>query len=329
MIDAYEIGITLALDNGVSEGLATIRRDLIALNAVVDSSATRLKHLTRAAGDLRIGRTIPEAGQNGPAVPSHKTAIGSTLMSIDSAGLDAGAFGLDSLDLHTTAKTLVPMFVASTAEPTADPEGGPPIRPDMTAPRDDVLVLNVPTPISAINAQSDGAAVPTITSDAHPFEILSRSAAQATPPNRTGDYQVRGFGTAPAHSAIIGEVSPRSLPLVPKVSPTLDGECPTSYPPQAWAAGSQTGPFGGSREARPDAAAWADPRGADATSSSAIPPTTQPQSAPLQGEIYLDGSRLGRWMTDRLARAAELPRAAMTGFDPRMTPTWPGAPVSA
>jgi hypothetical protein len=49
----------------------------------------------------------------------------------------------------------------------------------------------------------------------------------------------------------------------------------------------------------------------------------------MGGEIFVDGSRLGRWMTDHLVRAAELPRAAMTGFDPRMSPTWPGAPVGA
>src|SRR5208282_2305267 len=61
MIDAYTIGITLALDNGVAKGLATIRRDLTALNGVLEGSAMRLKHLTRAAADLRIRPGVAES----------------------------------------------------------------------------------------------------------------------------------------------------------------------------------------------------------------------------------------------------------------------------
>ena len=71
MIDAYTIGITLALDNGVSAGLATIRRDLIALNSVVDGSATRLKHLTRAAADLH---SHPGVVERTSGIPRHRRA---------------------------------------------------------------------------------------------------------------------------------------------------------------------------------------------------------------------------------------------------------------
>ena len=49
MIDAYTIGITLALNNGVSEGVAAIRRDLEALDRAVDASAAGLAHLRQAA----------------------------------------------------------------------------------------------------------------------------------------------------------------------------------------------------------------------------------------------------------------------------------------
>lgn len=46
----------------------------------------------------------------------------------------------------------------------------------------------------------------------------------------------------------------------------------------------------------------------------------------LHGELILDGVRLGRWMSDRLARAADRPQSGTTGFDPRVSPSYAGAP---
>ena len=77
-----------------------------------------------------------------------------------------------------------------------------------------------------------------------------------------------------------------------------------------------------------DGMASARPPNVDPISPSAAPSGRGFQSATVQGDIYVDGSRLGRWMTDRLFKSAELPRGATTGFDPRMTATWPGSPVS-
>jgi len=54
MDDAYTIGITLALDNGVSEGLAIIRRDLEMLNRAVSQTMGGLAGLRRA-GDAAVG----------------------------------------------------------------------------------------------------------------------------------------------------------------------------------------------------------------------------------------------------------------------------------
>ena len=57
MIDAYTIGITLALNNGVSDGIAAIRRDLEALDRAVDASAAGLNHLRQAADAAVAGVT--------------------------------------------------------------------------------------------------------------------------------------------------------------------------------------------------------------------------------------------------------------------------------
>ncbi|MCX7382765.1 MAG: hypothetical protein NT133_15415 [Alphaproteobacteria bacterium] len=60
-------------------------------------------------------------------------------------------------------------------------------------------------------------------------------------------------------------------------------------------------------------------------------PAMAPSAAPASdsggggGAVYLDGLLVGRWMEERLARAAGRPSGGATGFDPRMGPSWPGA----
>jgi hypothetical protein len=46
---------------------------------------------------------------------------------------------------------------------------------------------------------------------------------------------------------------------------------------------------------------------------------------PMQGDVYLDGTRMGRWIADRLAREAGRPAGGGTAFDPRMGVAWPGS----
>jgi hypothetical protein len=48
------------------------------------------------------------------------------------------------------------------------------------------------------------------------------------------------------------------------------------------------------------------------------------QQAPERGDVYFDGLRLGRWIGDHLEREAGRPQCAGTGFDPRLSPAWPG-----
>ncbi|HKM64179.1 MAG TPA: hypothetical protein VJY39_16985 [Acidisphaera sp.] len=48
----------------------------------------------------------------------------------------------------------------------------------------------------------------------------------------------------------------------------------------------------------------------------------------MSGTLEIDGLQLGRWLADYLAHAAVRPATGSTGFDPRMTPTWPGAPIA-
>lgn len=63
MIDAYTIGITLALDDGVSAGVAAIARDLAALDRAIDAGTLRLTKLRQVAdGAVSVMRPPPPTG---------------------------------------------------------------------------------------------------------------------------------------------------------------------------------------------------------------------------------------------------------------------------
>ena len=44
----------------------------------------------------------------------------------------------------------------------------------------------------------------------------------------------------------------------------------------------------------------------------------------INGDLYLDGYMVGRFISEYLAEAATRPPAGATGFDPRISPAWSG-----
>lgn len=69
---------------------------------------------------------------------------------------------------------------------------------------------------------------------------------------------------------------------------------------------------------------------APSASPSYAPPAASPRSgeAGMRGDVFLDGTRVGRWMSEQMARDAGRPNTGPTGFDPRRSPAWPGAAVT-
>ena len=64
MLEAYEVGISLALQDGVSDGIALIRRDLAALDRAIAATSQNLAQSTGAVGCGGCGTaTIAEPGQ--------------------------------------------------------------------------------------------------------------------------------------------------------------------------------------------------------------------------------------------------------------------------
>ena len=60
----------------------------------------------------------------------------------------------------------------------------------------------------------------------------------------------------------------------------------------------------------------------EAGTAQSIPPDPTGTSV---GELVLDGARFGRLICERLVRHIDHPHSGLTGADPRLTPTWPGA----
>jgi hypothetical protein len=330
MIDAYTIGITLALDNGVSEGLATIRRDLIALNGVVEGSGTRLKHLTNAAAALRVRPDSADSNNKASTAPVRRHDDRAISAPSGSPSLDPGLSAPNRLDLHTVAGALMPMFSPLTAQSIAGvgmiSAGYPGMMSQEAPPIVSGFLDRAPV---MSRERHQGAVIADFAPARYPVQTLSAASTCAAPQDESADRFSTGAGGAPPLSAVSNAVSPRSLPGKRDISVSLVGHSVSPHPLQQRAAGTQIDLSQTSRAAPDAATTQAHPPGVDPTLPSAVPPPSESSSTALQGDVYVDGSRLGRWMTDRLVKAAELPRAATTGFDPRMTPTWPGAPMSA
>jgi hypothetical protein len=330
MIDAYTIGITLALDNGVSVGLATIRRDLIALNGVVEGSGMRLKNLTRAAAALQIRPGIADSNSKSPTAPVRGRGDRAITAASGSPSSDPGLFAPSRLDLPTVAKALMPIFSPPAAQSVANIGMISAGYPGMMSPETPPIIPDFLDSAPVMSREwHQGATIADFAPARYPLETLPATSTGVAPADGSAHRFSVGKDGAPPLSAVANAVSPRSPPGEPNISPSLVGHSVSPHPLQQPTAGAQMDLSQTSRAAPYDASAQPHPPSGDPTLPSAVPPPSEPPSAALQGDVYVDGSRLGRWMTDRLVKAAELPRSATTGFDPRMTPTWPGAPVSA
>ena len=58
--------------------------------------------------------------------------------------------------------------------------------------------------------------------------------------------------------------------------------------------------------------------------SAMAPPARDQEKGTSEGDVYLDGMRVGRWMVDTLSRQAARAPAGRAAFDPRLGLTWPG-----
>ncbi len=311
MEDAYEIGIRLVLENGVSAGIAVLQNDLAAYDRALAATTGQLRTVTEAGRGVKapVGQ-----GGTGPVVPG---AAARAEMEVPDAGQGRGrelpapapAMPLPAASLPAPAR---PPAVA-VAAPAKVPPVPPPAMPRAEVPGRVLAPLqgalrSPSAPEQPVRAKAEAQqGVPP--SGRGPATAALTVMAVPPPPLRYARYAPVA-GQLPAGTAPHGPGDGRPLPVA---APDRREDQPVPlaarepFPSPAWNAA----PLPASAPA--------------AAATSAAPVAAAESSGPVQGDVFLDGARVGRWMSDRLAREADRPQAGVTGFDPRLGPAWPGS----
>ena len=392
MLEAYEIGISLALQDGVSAGIALIRRDLDALDRAIAATSQNLSHLQAQAGTAapirasspsppkplsQVAQTAPGfAPQSFPAAtiasgqgvvpPASRSPIPDMVIRVEPIAtptvatdpttpiapvasrptpveVQAASRGPISTtsDAPQSPRKVTPSVGFPVALPVAppppqgaasQPERAPSSTPPMPAPARTAVAVpgralpaappsprGIPEPKALPNLLH--AVTPQVTPPAPRVSGPSRLEG-AVPPHSSASHQSGHHHHAPSRSASKAEaVSLRPAPAAPPAARMPTFAAP-SFPSHQSQPSVPMRPVAPSiLQSSPEPSRQSPPPG---LTSSFAPPPSAPPNITLQGDIILDGARVGRWMTSTLARQAARPPAGPTGPDPRQTPLWSG-----
>ncbi len=327
MEDAYEIGIRLVLENGVSAGIAVLQNDLAAYDRALAATTGRLRTVTEAGrgmkapvGQSGAGSVVPDAARRAEAeVPDagqRHVPVTAPAMPLPAASFQA-----------PTAASSVAVAAPATLPPVALPV---PSMPQAALPGRIPGLLQVrqrspAAPEQPVRAKAEAEAQQTVPPLRHgPATAALMVMAVPPPPPRYARYApTPAAGQRPAVATPDGPDG-RTMPVAApdrREDPPAPLAVRALFRSSAWNA-----PPTGADPA--SAGAQVAPRPANATAAAATPAApvaAAASSGPVRGDVYLDGARVGRWMSDRLAREADRPQAGVTGFDPRLGPAWPGS----
>ena len=306
MIDAASIGIRLALDDGVSEGIASIRRDLAAFDRAVGGSSANLLHLRGLVETLGAQSLFWLA-------ETTRTAVAALLpqprpVPAPSAAVPPDFFSFDT-PLRAPTSPIFPQAPPGTPSAAGEPGALPPM-----APRDAALRLEE---ISLLRGRI--AAVPPaqlrlpVFADFSPFGRVLAAAPITASHAETPSRPV----AAPMLEALAVRAPVAPLPLPLAAPSPVAGHTASSA---TWPARLPVAP-------NADLAAsirLVPPEPVELTSSVGRQASNATAKQSEVAEIHIDGYLLGRFVNDHLARAATRPPAGGTGFDPRLSPAWPG-----
>lgn len=317
MEDAYEIGIRLVLENGVSSGIAALRDDLAAYDRALMVTTGRLRTLSEANGRSGIGRGL--AAPVGAGVAS--SAVRGRAKETVTAPLDTETGRLREVTVPAAPPAAFkPPPVVVIAAPTmprvplvGHADGPPagtsrapaaPVQPNSTvvkahqnAASSWVVPAPVVVPVIALSPPSYARYAP--------VSPVVRPPALATPktPETTESRAVSL--PAPDRREVKRAVASEREVLPPHAGGAMPSNAPAAPLGTQGATGLTSAP-----------AVLATPAAAVAAAGSNGSP---------QGDVFLDGARIGRWMSDRLARDIDRPQSSVTGFDPRLSSAWPGS----
>lgn len=323
MNDAYNIGITLSLDDEISPGIAAIRGDLESLNQALGESLSELAALRAAAGPaLAAARGASAAIRPAPVAKKAES-------------VETPAWSAPPAAAPAARNEAAPESSESAANPEpalpAHPFAPPPMsaREESAAPQPSRIEV---LPFASA-AMPRGAAEP---ARAPAAPSAARLAAPPPPPPLAPEglalddllALTRGLmPSAPfADAAPNDEGAPRenaravilNTMATPRetAAPAASAAMPRTRPlPQASRAATATAPASPLFDAGPPAA----PSGPS--------PASAGGTVSIHGDVFLDGARVGHWFGETLAASAARPPSGYSGVDPRLGPLWPGAPV--
>jgi hypothetical protein len=329
MSDAYTVGITLALSNGVSEGVASISRDLGALNIMLDDSTTGLKRLGQFAENLKIApppRTAFTDTTKAPARVPGDAKIRSTTREI---ATDPTQTDADPQQSQSSARySEVDRFRSSPSQSQV------PRRATIASAAASVspsTTYSPSSPFASAGSASDGSNRSPVT----PATMLDKVQTLITRPKtriadlpiwpaRASKVDADGPGIAPVDIGLGAWSGLSSSGRIAEPAPVVYSQCPSvskSSLSSRLQPGADIAPSGECPGGKSSAAAFS-------SFPSAVPPAPDARNTAMQGDVYLDSTRLGKWVVDHLTKSIERPRAGTTGFDPTLSATWPGASIS-
>ena len=330
MIDAYEIGIQLLLQEDVSAGLAVINRGLAEVDKAIAATSAELVGLVREAETATKAVAAAANGRSTPAASS------------DQKTTEAPGPVAETEAVNTTA----PAQVLSSSEMTSAPEnrGAEPVAPaaiPMSNPAQD----NQPLPRPATREQAVSSGVP-VQSDA-PANVrrdqraYEKPAEPEAPTPSVAPAQAapavagsREFPSAPIGEAkVLGQEARRSGPppshRVSLTASVSRAQRPATAAPQPDRVQQQSSTDLAAPRERP-AAPWS---GVDHSGTQAEPTRLHERAAAPQsdgksqtgsggGTVMLDGRLVGQWLSEHMGREASRPPSGTSFFDPRQTPAW-------
>lgn len=340
MIDAYTIGINLVLDSGISEGIAAIQRELVALDRAADNSAVGLKRLNEIAAELSAGRGATPA----PATTPSKIP---TVASAENRDEEVSRGGEQILPFQPTPEVeLIPKWGIPKAQPDeiSAPKAETPVTADATAPtwvaaspRVSEVTVQVPPLVRERQTEKGSAALP-------PREAKQESTVRSPRPTpRANDDKPRDADTVCAapprrepedtQSRRLTPDSPADPRRIPASTAPVFAEpvAPPITKPTPRPDRKQAGP-----EARvpQESAPYAPvqppkPEAPPSERGSRQQTGGQAENAIAGGIITLDGIALGRWIADYLTKKVSRPSAGFSGFDVRMNAAPIGATINS
>ena len=337
MIDAYEIGIELALQDGISAGLDAIAKEMAALDAAVAGSSARLVTLTRTAqtaaatvaavGGVRAKVVEPQAADTAtPVEQKQETAPGAATLDVAAAPAAAGERVVQEAVAGETQATS-----AAASEPA----------------REAVRPADMPSaaPIAGQNAEQARGEPDTRQTAMRPFVVAApQVAAPAVAPIE------RPVTASAPRGAAVTEARPRDV-VADLIGAGRGSDAPARIIPaldfgEVRADVASVTPFKPVTPDVPPRERQDEAAVRDMPSRPAYVPVERGQasSAPMaglfaesaaapQGEsdgrddggggtVVLDGRLVGHWLSERMARDAARPAAGATFFDSRQTPAW-------